>query len=78
MKTINSITANLQRIVLVAIMFLSSIVALAQDAVPQSVEVTKTTTTTTEEWTSNPVYWALGAIVLIIIIALLTRGRRRD
>ncbi|SHK27243.1 hypothetical protein [Epilithonimonas mollis] len=43
--------------------------------------VTKTTnvTTRTEEWQTNPTYWIIGGVVLIIIIAIIaSRGRRRD
>ncbi len=43
--------------------------------------VTKTTnvTTRTEEWQTNPFYWIIGGVVLIIIIAIIaSRGRRRD
>ncbi|WP_407401316.1 hypothetical protein [Chryseobacterium sp.] len=38
------------------------------------VTTTGTTTTTTEEWYSNPIYWVVGAILFIILIAIIVRG----
>ena len=58
--------------------FFFSIVAFAQEATPK-VDVTTTstkTTTTTEEWFTNPVYWVIGALLLIILIAVVARGNR--
>lgn len=61
--------------------FFFSIVAFAQEATPK-VDVTTTstkTTTTTEEWFTNPVYWVIGALLLIILIAVVARGNgKRD
>lgn len=59
--------------------FFFSIVALAQDTVTPKVEVNTTTTrtTTTEEWFTNPIYWVIGALLLIILIAVVARGNRR-
>lgn len=61
--------------------FFFSIVAFAQEATPK-VDVTATstkTTTTTEEWFTNPVYWVIGALLLIILIAVVARGNgKRD
>ena len=50
--------------------------SFAQDSL-----VTKTTnvTTRTEEWQTNPLYWVIGGVILIIIIAIIaSRGRRKD
>lgn len=56
---------------------LTSTLSFAQDTV-----VSKTTnvTTRTEEWQTNPLYWIIGGVILIIIIAIIasSRGRRRD
>ena len=51
--------------------------SFAQDSL-----VTKTTnvTTRTEEWQTNPLYWIIGGVFLIIIIAIIasSRGRKKD
>lgn len=59
--------------------FFFSVVAFAQDTVTPKVEVNTTTTrtTTTEEWFTNPIYWVIGALLLIILIAVVARGNRR-
>mgnify|MGYP003616026275 CR=1 FL=1 len=57
--------------------FFFSIVAFAQEATPKvDVTTTSTKTTTTEEWFTNPVYWVIGALLLIILIAVVARGNR--
>ena len=60
--------------------FFFSIVAFAQEATPKvDVTTTSTKTTTTEEWFTNPVYWVIGALLLIILIAVVARGNgKRD
>ena len=60
--------------------FFFSIVAFAQEATPKvDVTTTSTKTTTTEGWFTNPVYWVIGALLLIILIAVVARGNgKRD
>ncbi|HCN12857.1 MAG TPA: hypothetical protein PKV58_10795 [Kaistella sp.] len=60
--------------------FFFSIVAFAQEATPKvDFTTTSTKTTTTEEWFTNPVYWVIGALLLIILIAVVARGNgKRD
>lgn len=61
-------------------MFLSFL-AFAQNSTPDmKVDVTNVTktTTTTEEWYTNPLYWVIGALLLIILIAVAARGGKRD
>lgn len=60
--------------------FFFSAMAFAQDTKAPSVDVTTTsTTTTTEQWFSNPIYWVIGALIFIIIIAIVARGNgKRD
>lgn len=79
MNTKHFLTKNFEKLGLLVIMLYASILSFAQDAA-KNVDVATTettTTTTTEEWVSNPLYWVLGALVLIIIIALITRGNKR-
>lgn len=72
------IKRKFEKIALLTIMFFASIAALAQDNEPiANISTDVTTTTTTEQWTSNPIYWVIGALVLIIIVALITRGNKK-
>jgi len=62
--------------------FLFSFLAIFSSALiyAQDSTVTKTTnvTTSSEEWQTNPTYWIIGGVVLIIIIAIIaSRGRTR-
>lgn len=54
-----------------------SALAYAQDST--LVKTTNVTTTSTEEWQTNPLYWIIGGVFVIAIIAILaSRSRRRD
>ena len=57
-----------------------TISATAQETTTPNVDIstTSTTTTTTEEWYSNPIFWVIGALLLIVLIAVVARGNRRD
>jgi len=70
------ITAKLQKFALAMFTFLFSIVALAQETAPKVEVETSTKTTTTEEWYMNPTYLVVGAILFIILIAVIVRGGR--
>lgn len=74
-----ALKARFEKLALLVVMFFSSVVAFAQEAAP-TVDVTtkSTTTTTTEEWYTNPLYWVLGALLLITLIAIVARGNKRD
>ena len=41
------------------------------------VDVTTTKTTTTEEWFTNPLYWVIGGLFVIILIAIIARGGKK-
>ena len=53
---------------------ISSAFTYAQDST-----VTKTTnvTTSTEEWQTNPTYWIIGGVVLIVIVAIVAMSGRK-
>ncbi|MBV2165064.1 MAG: hypothetical protein KUL76_00850 [Kaistella sp.] len=72
------LTSKLEKLGIMILTFFFSVMAFAQDATKSpdlNVDVTTTkTTSTTEEWFTNPIYWVIGALVLIIIIALAARG----
>lgn len=64
-------------------LFLFSFLALFSSAVTfaQDSTVVKTTnvTTSTEEWQTNPTYWIIGGVVLIVIVAIVAMsGRKRN
>lgn len=77
--TITYLKLRMEKLMLWAVMLFSSVLTFAQDAEPVDVNVTttKTTTTTSEEWISNPLYWVIGALFLIILIAIIARGNKR-
>lgn len=59
--------------------FFLSVMAFAQEKTPDlNVDVTTTKTTTTEEWFTNPLYWVVGALLLIILVAVIARGNKKD
>ncbi|WP_143093380.1 hypothetical protein [Halpernia frigidisoli] len=59
--------------------FFLSAFAFAQDkAADLTVDVNSTKSTTSTEWYGNPIYWVVGAVALIIIIALITRGNNNN
>lgn len=72
------LTSKLEKLGIMILTFFFSVMAFAQDATKSpdlNVDVTTTkTTSTTEEWFTNPLYWVIGALALIIIIALAARG----
>lgn len=72
------IKRKLEKLTLLVIMFFSSAFAFAQDATKTiDVNTSTTTTTTTEEWYTNPLYWVIGALLLIALIAVVARGNKR-
>ncbi|MFC6266853.1 hypothetical protein [Frigoriflavimonas asaccharolytica] len=73
MKNLNYLQSSLSKMKLMAIMVLASVYSFAQDSTSKVVNTT-TTTTKTEEFYTNPIYWVIGGLVLIIIIALFARG----
>ncbi|WP_313502236.1 hypothetical protein [Kaistella carnis] len=80
MKT-KALSNRLEQFGIFMLTFFFSIVAFAQektDAPDLNVDVTTTKTTTTEEWFTNPLYWVVGALLLIILVAVIARGNKRD
>lgn len=73
--TISLLKRKSEKLVLLTIMLLSSIAAFAQDSI--SITETTTTSTTTEEWMANPLYWVIGALLLIVLIAFIVRSNSR-
>ena len=68
---------GLEKLGIFILTFLFSALAFAQEATKTpdlDVNVTTTKTTTTEQWFTNPLYWVIGALFVIILIALIARG----
>ena len=73
-----SLTNRLEKFGIFMLTFFFSVVAFAQDKTPDlNVDVTTTKTTTTEEWFTNPLYWVIGGLFVIILIAIIARGNKR-
>lgn len=70
------LSRKIERFGVLLLTFFFSALAFAQEKAAPTVDVTTTTTktTTVEEWYSNPIYWVIGALVFIIIIAIIARG----
>lgn len=74
------LTSTIDKFFLFVFTVMASVFAFAQETTePLDVDITttKTTTTTTEEWITNPLYWVIGALFLVIIIAIIARGNRK-
>lgn len=52
----------------------SSVLSFAQDS---AVVKTTNVTTSTEEWQTNPTYWIIGGVVLIVIVAIVAMSGRK-
>ncbi|MDO5510198.1 MAG: hypothetical protein Q4F57_05840 [Weeksellaceae bacterium] len=74
-KVINS---KLNTVLMSVLAFFAGAVLWAQENNPGiDLNVDVTETRTTEEWFTNPLYWIIGALVLVVLIALVARGGRR-
>lgn len=73
---ISLITKKVQSFAFAMLALLMSITASAQEAVDSKVTTT-TKTTHTEEWYANPTYIIIGAVLFIVLIAVLVMGGRR-
>ncbi|WDF47355.1 hypothetical protein PQ459_02450 [Chryseobacterium sp. KACC 21268] len=74
----NSTITNRARLFLFSFLAVfSSALSFAQDSAV--VKTTNVTTTSTEEWQTNPTYWIIGGVVLIVIVAIVAMsGRKRN
>lgn len=77
-----SLKNGLEKFGIFMLTFFFSALALAQEATKTpdlNVDVTTTKTTTTEQWYSNPLYWVIGGLFVIVLIAIIARGNgKRD
>lgn len=71
MKKFNALT----RIQFFLLSMFASVMAFAQEAADDlNVDVNVDDATAGGDWMSNPLVWVIGALVLILIIALVARG----
>ncbi|CAD7806695.1 hypothetical protein CHRY9390_01547 [Chryseobacterium aquaeductus] len=77
---LKKITTKMQSFALTIFALFFSILTFAQDDAVDTKVSTSTTTTTTEEWYTNPTYIIIGAVLFIVLVAVLVRGgrERRD
>jgi len=78
---IRLITKKLKNLGIFMLTFFFSIMAMAETDSPDTeVKITNTeTTTSTEEWFANPIYWVIGALLFILLIAVIVRsGGKKD
>lgn len=76
-----SIKESLEKLGVFMLAFFFSTLALAQEATKTpdlNVDVTTTKTTTTEEWFTNPLYWVIGGLFVIVLIAIIARGGKKN
>ena len=72
-----SFRSSFEKFGIFVLTFFFSALAFAQEATKTpdlNVDVTTTKTTTTEEWFTNPLYWIIGGLFVIILIAIIARG----
>ncbi|AZA52588.1 MAG: hypothetical protein WCJ72_12280 [Chryseobacterium sp.] len=78
METITILKNKLNGFLSLILTFAFSCFAFAQEnSAKTAVSTNETKTTTTTEWYAEPTYLIIGAVVLIIIVALLVRGGRK-
>ena len=76
-----ALTNRFEKFGIFVLTFFFSVMAFAQTTTNTpdvGLHVTTTKTTSTEEWFTNPLYWVVGALLLIILIAVIARGNKTD
>ena len=63
-------------LMLLAFVFMNTVIAMAQDegGVAVNKSTTSTTTTTTQDWYTQPWVWIVGGLVFILLLIALVRG----
>ncbi len=77
MKKASFLEKQLQKVFFMIASLYASVYVLAQDTPDANLDVNVTTTKTTEEWYTNPLYLIIGAVVLILLVALIARGGKK-
>ena len=58
-------------------LFLASPLAFAQEDGGMKIDVDVTKDTDPADWMANPLYWVIGGLILIVIIAIIARGGKK-
>lgn len=75
MQTKNNFLKQTEKLSIFLFTLFFSFFAFAQEkSADLKVDVNTTKTTTTTEWYTNPMYWVIGAVLFIILIAVIVRG----
>ena len=69
----NEITKRMNYLFFSLFLFMLSPLSFAQDGLDIDVDISKDQP---DDWMSNPLYWVIGALVVLLIIAIIARGRR--
>ncbi|KMQ72416.1 hypothetical protein [Chryseobacterium koreense] len=72
-----NLTSKIQLFVLALIANLATLIVKAQEKAPDlkvDVDVNKGGNAMSGDWMSNPLVWVIGALVVILLIALVARG----
>lgn len=75
--TRTSLSSKIQMVVLAVMANAATILVKAQEKAPDlkvDVDVDKGANAMGGDWMSNPLMWVIGALVLIVLIALVARG----
>lgn len=73
----NQILTKTNFLLTALMIFLTSPLAFAQEDGGMKIDVDVTRDTDPADWMTNPLYWVIGGLVLILIIALVARGGRK-
>lgn len=77
----SNITKRMQTFAMAVMATLIGVLVWAQDKTAKldvDVDVNKATDLTSQNWMSNPLVWVIGALVIILLVALVARGGSKD
>lgn len=76
MQTTNFLLKKTEKFSLILMALFFSVITFAQDKAADLTVDVKTTETSSSstEWFSNPLYWVIGGLILVVLIAVVARG----
>ncbi|MDG4950391.1 hypothetical protein NLM59_05615 [Weeksellaceae bacterium KMM 9724] len=72
----NQVLTKVNYLFIGLMLFLASPLAFAQEK-DININVNNGEESIPEDWMSNPLYWVIGGLVLLLIIAIIARGSRK-
>ncbi len=72
----NQILTRVHFLLVGLMLFIASPLAFAQEE-GLDIDVNIGEKSSPEDWMSNPLYWVIGGLVLLLIIAIIARGSRK-